>query len=193
MKAPLILCLLFCACSAPASGSAPRALQLRVQVTTGERSKDSSSQTTTISITSGAKTIVWEETSSGGRRTTPHFHKEYELTPADLQKLIQLLESKRLLVTKSIELPRDLATYQYFVISIESALRDKKGAIRISGPRTAVEVKEQKLYQDSMALIKELYRIVNSHGGSVGLRNLVAAKRGPPQIKPSPITSKEIQ
>ncbi len=174
MIKPLIIsCLLFSTFSMSVFGSAANVLKLRVQVSTGEQGKNGSSQTTTISITPGVSTIVWEETSGGGWRTTPHFHKEYELSSADTKKLIELLKSKRLFVTKSIELPRDPATYEYFAISIASALGGKNGAISIRGPRTAIAVKEEKLYQDSIALVEELYRIINSHGGSVGLRSLV--------------------
>jgi hypothetical protein len=189
MKTLIVLCLLFCACSASASGNPEGDLQLRVEVTTGERSRDSSSQTTAISIAPHANTIVWEQTFSGRQGRTPPARKQYKLSFADKRKLIALLESESLFVTSSSELPEDPATYQYFAISIESALDNKKGAISISGPRTAVQVKEEKLYQDSIALVKELYRIINSQGGRIVFGELVVPKRTPPR---SPITSKNI-
>ncbi len=176
MNPLLIFCLLFCACSVSASGTtAADDLQLRVELTTGERSRDSSSQTTTITIAPRVNTIIWERTFRGfrGRRgETPPSRKEYKLSPADRRKLSALLKSTSLLVTDSIALPRDPATYQYFAVSIESALGGKRGAINISGSRTAVAVREQKLYRDSMALVKELYRIINSQGGSVVFQEL---------------------
>ena len=196
MKALLILCLLFCACSVPASGIAADDLQLRVDVTTGENSRDSSSETTTITIALRAKAIVLEKTSSGYHGSsgkTPPSPREYKLSPADREKLIALLESKNLLVTNTIELPADPSTYFYFALSIESALGNKKGAISIGGPRTAVSVKEEKLYQDSIALVTELYRIINSQGGNEVLEELVVPKRTPPQVKASPVPAPEIQ
>jgi hypothetical protein len=167
MKTLIILFLLLCACSAPVCGHGTGNLQLRVELVTGERSRDSSSQTTTISIASPGNTILWEQTYGGyhGGAAPPHpARKEYKLSSAEKQKLIGLLESKSLLVTNSIEVPKDPATYLYFALSIECALDSKKGAINISGPRTAVAFKEKSVYQDDIALVKELYRIINRHG-----------------------------
>ena len=170
MKHLLIFCLLFCACSVPAYSNASSDLQLRVELTKGEHSKDSSSRTTTISIEPGVNTIVLEETTSGfhgHRRGTPPSRKEYKLSPADRRKLIALLKSKNLLVTKSIELPSGSSNYHYFAISIESAVGGKKGAISISGPATAEQVKEERLYQDAMALVEELRRIISRQDKSI--------------------------
>jgi hypothetical protein len=47
------------------------------------------------------------------------------------------------------------------------------GAISISGMRTDVEVKEEKLYQNSMTLVKELYRIVNLQDNSMTFVDIV--------------------
>lgn len=170
MKALIILFLLLWACSVPVSSHGTGSLQLRVELITGERSKDSSSQTTTISIAPPGNTIVWEQTYGGyhGGATPPPVRKEYKLSSADRRKLIGLLESKSLLVTNSIELPEDPATHLYFALSIESALSGKKpGAVNISGPRITVALKEKSVYQDAMALVKELYQIINRHGGHV--------------------------
>ena len=46
-------------------------------------------------------------------------------------------------------------------------------SVNISGPRTAVKVKEEKLYQDTLPLVKELYRIMNSQDESVRFEELV--------------------
>jgi hypothetical protein len=166
---PLVSLLLMCAYSAPVSGQGTGGLQLRVELVTGERSKDSSSQTTTISISPPGNTIIWEQTYGGHRGgATPPARKEYKLSSAETRKLIGLLESKSLLATNSIELPEDPTTHLYFALSIESALDGKKqSAVNIRGPRTAVAVKEKSVYQDAVALVKELYQIINRHGGRV--------------------------
>lgn len=166
---PLVSLLLVCACSAPVSGQGTGGLQLRVELVTGERSKDSSSQTTTISISPPGNTIVWEQTYGGHHGgATPPARKQYKLSSAETRKLIGLLESKSLLTTNSIELPQDPSTHLYFALSIESALDGKQqGAVNIRGPRTAVAVKEKSVYQDAVALVKELYQIINRHGGRV--------------------------
>lgn len=166
---PLVTLLLVCACSAPVSGQGTGGLRLRVELVTSERSKDSSSQTTTISISPPGNTIVWEQTYGGHHGgTTPPARKGYKLSSAETRKLIGLLESESLLRTNAIELPEDPTTHLYFALSIESALDGKKqGAVNIRGPRTAVAVKEKSVYQDAVALVKELYQIINRHGGRV--------------------------
>ena len=172
-----LVCLLFCACSVPASDAANDNFTLSIAVTTGERSKDSSSRTTFVTVGPGNKIIAWES-ESGGRRTTPApVRKEYKLSAADKSKLIALLRSSELLTTRSIELARDPATYQYFEISIESSLGGKSGMTRISASRTAVQLEKETLYQNSIALINELYRIIRSQGGNVGLPSLIVPKR----------------
>jgi hypothetical protein len=160
---------LVCACAAPVSGQGTGGLRLRVELVTGERSKDSSSQTTTISIASPGKTIVWEQTYGGHHGgASPPARGEYKLSSADARKLIGLLESKSLLATNSIELPEDPSTHLYFALSVETALDGKqKGAVNIRGPRTAVAVKEKTVYRDAVALVKELYQIINRQGGHV--------------------------
>jgi hypothetical protein len=182
MKQLRILCLLFCACPLTAFCQAKDDLRLRVQVTTGERSRDSSSYTTTFTISPSGKTIIWEKTFGGYRAHhggPPPPPKEYELSPSDRKRLIAVIESKGLLVTDSIEAPADTAyppSHSYFVISMENSVGRKKGAIRVSGPRNAVQVKAIKLYQASIVLIEELYRIINSQGGKLDFEELVAAE-----------------
>ncbi|MGZ8843146.1 MAG: hypothetical protein ACXW18_05755 [Pyrinomonadaceae bacterium] len=146
-------------------------LHIGVRLTTGEHSRDSSSETTTITVERG--TIVWERTFTGRRRGTPPSRKEFKLSSADKQNLLKLIRSNNLLVTDSLELPRKSSNFRYFEISVELTLDGKKGAISISGMRTAVEVKEEKLYQNTMTLVKELYRIVDLQDDSMTFEDLV--------------------
>ena len=112
-----ILSLLVCACSVPASEKRGEALSARVVLTTGERSKDSSSQTTTITLARDA--IVWERTFGGRESRTPTLRKEFRLPPAEKGNLLKLISSNNLLVTDSIELPRDASNFRYFEISVD--------------------------------------------------------------------------
>ncbi len=168
-----ILALLTCACSV--SGKRTDELHIGVQLTTGERSKDSSSQTTAITVERGA--IAWERTSGGGGRETPTLRKEFKLSPADKMKLLKLIRSNNLLVTDSIELPRASSNFRYFEISVDVALDGKKGEINISGMRNAVEVTEKTLYQNTLVLVRELYRIINSHDRNVRFEELILPPR----------------
>jgi hypothetical protein len=165
------VCLFFVACACSASGNAADELHLAVRLTTGEHSRDSSSQTTTITVE--RDTIVWERTFSGRRRATPPLRKEFKLSSADKQNLLTLVGSNNLLVTDSIELPRKSSNFRYFEISVELTLDGQKGAISISGMRTAVEAKEEKLYQNTMTLVKELYRIMNLQDNSMTFVDII--------------------
>jgi hypothetical protein len=164
-----ILALLVCACSV--SGNATDELHIGVVLTTGEHSKDSSSQTTTITVARDA--IVWERTFGGRRSGAPPLRKKFRLTPAEKGNLLKLIRSNNLLVTDSIELPQDGSNFRYFEISVDLTLDGKKGAINISGMRTAFKVKEEKLYQNTLTLIKELYRIMKSQDKSILFEELI--------------------
>lgn len=84
-----ILALLVCACSVPASEKGKDDLSISVVLTTGERSKDSSSQTTKITVEGDS--IVWVRGTSGGRRTTTApVRKEFKLSPADKENLLKV-------------------------------------------------------------------------------------------------------
>ena len=177
MKTLLIVtcaCLFFvaCACSVPASGNGTDELHVRVRLTTGERSKDSNSKTTTITVEQDA--IVWERTSSRDRRRKkPPLRKEFRLSAADKGNLLKLIRSNNLLVTDSIELPRPSSNYQYFEVSVDLTLGGKKGAVNISGPRNAAGVKDKPLYRSTRLLIEELYRLMNGHDKSVHFEELI--------------------
>lgn len=179
MKTLLIVtcaCLFFVACASSVFGNGTDELYIRVALTTGEQGKDSSSETTTITV--ARDVIVWEQTfigfrGPGGR--TPPLRKEFKLPPADKENLLKLIGSNDLLVTDSIELPQDASYYRYFRISVDLTLGEKKGAINISGPRNAVQVKEEKLYQNTLTLVKELYRIMSSQDKSVRFEELILA------------------
>jgi hypothetical protein len=174
MKKILIVtsvCLVFLVCACSVSGEATDELHIGVRLTTGERSKDSSSQTTTITVE--RDTIVWERTFTGRRRATSPLRKEFKLSSADQRSLRTLIGANNLLVTDSIELPRKSSNFTYFEISMDLILDGKKGAISISGMGTAVEVKAEKLYQNTMTLVKELYRIMNLQDNSVLFEDLI--------------------
>ena len=165
-------CLLFAACVSPVSCKGTDELHMSVRLTTGERSKDSNSETMTITVERDA--IVLERTfgGSGNRRPSPP-RKVYKLSPVDKRNMIELIRSNNLLVTDSIELTQAASNYRYFELSVGLTLGEKKGAINISGLRTAVEMKEEQLYQRTLALVEELYRIMNRQDRSIRLEELI--------------------
>jgi hypothetical protein len=162
--------LVSCVCSVSVKGADE--LHVSVALTTGERSKDSGSNTTTITVERDL--IVLEKTSSRERRMRkPPSRKEFKLSPADKGGLLKLIAANKLLLTDSIELPQDSSYYRYFRISVDLTLDEKKGTINISGPRTAVAVKEKKLYQKTLTLVAELYRIMKTQDKSVYFEELI--------------------
>ena len=170
-------CLFFVACVGSASGRGTDELLVSVRLTTGERSKDSGSQTTTITVERDA--IAWARTFAGSRRRSPNPpRKVYKLSPAEKRNLVELIKSNNLLVTDSIELPRPSSNYQYFEVSLDLTLGGKKGAVNISGPRNAADVKDKPLYQSTRLLIEELYRIMNGHDKSIHFEELILDRTG---------------
>lgn len=168
MKAPFIVtyaCLSFVICICSISGNATTDLHVRAVLTTGEHSKDSSSQTTTITVMPDA--ILCERSFGGHRRRASPVRKKFRLTEADKASLGNLIASNNLLVTGSVKLPRGNSNYRYFEISLAITLGGKKGAIDISAPRAAVKVKEEKLYRDSLKVVEELYRIMKRQDKSM--------------------------
>ncbi|MET0650034.1 MAG: hypothetical protein ABW208_25785 [Pyrinomonadaceae bacterium] len=165
-------CLFFVACVGSASGRGTDELLVSLRLTTGERSKDSGSQTTTITVERDA--IAWAQTFAGSRRRSPNApRKVYKLSPAEKRNLLELITSNNLLVTDSIELPRPSSNYQYFEVSVDLTLGGKKGAVNISGPRNAARVKDERLYRSTRLLIEELYRIMKGHDKSVHFEEVI--------------------
>ena len=165
------LTMLLCVSAIPACAQGPNDLTIRVTLKHGERSKDSSSQTTWITVSGDA--IEWERIFSGHHgRIPPPEKKEFALSPADKSALLKLIESEKLFVTDAVQLPDDPSTYSYFEIAVVLALAGKKGAISMSGPMSADKVKDQVLYQHTAALVKELYRILHSQDRSIYLEGL---------------------
>ncbi|HEX8354939.1 MAG TPA: hypothetical protein VF611_18675 [Pyrinomonadaceae bacterium] len=175
----IVICagLFFVACVGSASGRGTDELLVRVRLTTGERSKDSGSLTTTITVERDAIELVGTYGGSSRRRPNPP-RKVYKLSPAEKRNLVELIKSNHLLTTDSIELPRPSSNYQYFEVSLDLTLGGKKGAVNISGPRNAAGVKDKSLYQSTRLLIAELYRIMNGHDKSVHFEELILDRTG---------------
>jgi hypothetical protein len=173
MRKLLLPALLICICACTAFGLETDDLKISITLVRGERSRDSGGSRSTIDIKQGG--IVYEQAyfgMAGGRRKP--VRKEFKLSDEDKRRLIELINQRALLVKDSLEYP--LATSgirRYFIISIELKLNEKTGAINIEGPTNAVQVKEQKLYQNSTALIDEVYRIINKMDEGVAYEPLI--------------------
>jgi hypothetical protein len=100
--------------------------------------------------------------------------KEYKLTREDRKRLITLLKERDLLVTKTISKPPQQKGFsRYFELSISSRLTGKETTVSIEASRNATELKQDRLYQASVSLIAELYRIINRTDPEVAVPQLI--------------------
>ncbi len=165
MKLPFkVLPVLFL--TAAAVMATPQELKIIVELTVGEKSKDSSSLTTRIWVDDSK--LGWEQTANGARARgkTPRPAKEFQLSVREKENLLELIRAHDMLATDSLEIPQRPPVF-YFELRVETRNGIEKGAVTISGPRSAVELQEKVLYRNSLALVKELYRLMQTHDKSI--------------------------
>ncbi|SRR5258708_5613622 len=146
---------------------------LEVIIVTGEHSRDSNSTTSTLTVSSGS--LAYEQTFQGARsnRRQP-VKKEYKLTKEDQDLLIGLLNQGNLLVTRTISRPpQQKGSSHYFELSIHSRLRGKEGVVSIDASPNTSELKADHLYQGSVAVIEQLYKIINRTDPNVTIPSLI--------------------
>ena len=160
MKRFTALALLLCAVPLFARGHQAEDLSLRITLTRGERSKDSNSATTEITI--NGQTLAYQKTYGGRLRGRAPERKEFELKAEDKRSLIKLIADRNLLRAESIEREQDASgVYLYFGLSVKSAVGKSRGSVSIKGSRKAIALKEEKLYKDAVALVEAVYAIIN--------------------------------
>jgi len=178
MKVSLFKLVLFsslaAACPVIALAAVPQnEFSLNVSVVTSEHSRDSNSVTTNLKVS--GNTLVYEENYHGAHanRRQP-VKKEYTLTNDDVDRLISILKDKALLTTKTISKSSEQSgVSRDFELSIASKVAGKEGSISINAPRTAIKLKDDPLYQGSVFLIAELYRIINRTDPDIAFSDLI--------------------
>jgi hypothetical protein len=163
------------ACPSIARGDPPggKDFLLEVTIVTGEHSRDSNSATSTLTVLS--ETLAYEQTYQGARsnRRQP-VRKEYKLTKEDQDLLIGLLHKGNLLVTRTISRPpRQKGSSRYFELSIRSRLKGKESLVSIDASPNTSELKADRLYQGSVAVIEQLYKIINRTDPDVTIPSLI--------------------
>lgn len=161
MQRLIALAILLCAFPFVALGADADVLNLTIRMTRGERSRDSSSKTT--SITTTGETIVYKVTYRGrSRGRLPEQNKEFKLAKADQKRLVELIKAGKLLVTESIEpTENESGPSYYFALSVSSEVNGIKGLISIKGSRKATDIKDSELYKNATALIEAVYEILH--------------------------------
>jgi len=151
----------FLLCAFPFVSSGAGTLKLQMTIITGEHGRDSHSVRTTITVSD--KTVVYQVTYTGRLKSRAPERKEFKLENKDRKTIIKLIKDRNLLVTKSLERDQESkGTYSYFELVFASDLNGTKGLISIKGPRNAVDMKEMELFKNSVALIEEIYLVMDS-------------------------------
>jgi hypothetical protein len=146
---------------------------IAVTVVTGELSKDSNSTTVTLWV-SGDKLTYHRSYHGAHPGNRKPLKEEFILTAADRANLLKLLREKNLLVTKTLSsLTQQQRPGSYFSLSIRSTVEGKEHTVTINLPRHAAKSKEDRLYQDSVALCEELYRIMRRTDPSLSMPELI--------------------
>lgn len=161
MKKVLILALLICAFPILASGLVDKdKFTLSVSLTTGERSRDSHSQTTTITLT--GDNLVYEQTYSGfGASRRQPVRKEFKLKGSEISRLKSLVKEQDLTGSGGLKFTPAAGQFTYFEMVVRVTLKGIIATQELSGPRAAANIKEERVYRKSVALLQELYRLIN--------------------------------
>lgn len=159
-----------------ASAQKPDDFSLSISLTRGERSRDSHSQTTHITL-KGTE-LVYEKSYRGARgaRSVP-VKKSFQLTGEDLERLKKLVRASELPeVYQSAVAEGESGVRRYFVLVLNTTLDGKKSSIEVSGPRGAVPVgatpfKEIPAYQKANAVIDAVYKLLVERDKEIGYEN----------------------
>lgn len=178
MKVSLFKLVLFislvAACPVIALATLPQdEFSLNVTVVTSEHSRDSHATATRLSV--AGDTLTYRETYYGAHanRQQP-IKKQYKLTRDDRVRLVSLLKDRGLLTSKTIaDATEPDGPSRDFQLTIATKLAGHESVISISAPRTATKLKTDPLFQGSIALIEELYRIINRIDRHVTFSNLI--------------------
>jgi hypothetical protein len=155
-----------------AHGHGPDDFSLNISLTRSERSRDSHSQTSRITLKGRA--LVYEKSYSGyrgGARSVP-IKKSFKLSDEDVESLKKLVRDENLLASDSLEVPgAGGGVRRYFQIALGINLDGKKSTIEISGPRNATEIKEKPAYRKANALLDAVYKILVEQDKEIGYEN----------------------
>jgi hypothetical protein len=170
-----IIALVSMACPSIARGDPPggKDFYLEVTIVTGEHSRDSNSATSTLTVLGG--TLAYEQTYQGARSSRHQpVRKEYKLTKEDQDLLSELLIKGKLLVTRTISRPpQQKGSSRYFELSIRSRLKGKESVVSIDASPNTSELKKDRLYQGSVAVIEQLFKIINRTDPDVTIPSLI--------------------
>jgi hypothetical protein len=145
---------------------------LSVSLTRGERSRDSHSQTTRITLK--GRELLYEKSYSGyrgGSRSVP-VRKSFTLKEEDLELLKKLVRDNDLLTTDVLALAEaESGIRRYFQFAMRINLDGKKSSIEVSGSREATEIREKQIFRRANALLDALYGILATQDKEIAYEN----------------------
>jgi hypothetical protein len=154
-----------------ADGRKPEGFSFGISLTRGERSRDSHSQTTRITLK--GQELLYEKsyTGRGGSRSVP-VRKSFRLRDEELEQLKKLVRDTELLKSDTLSAPEgESGMRRYFRIALNINLDGQKSYIEISGPRNATEIKEKRIFQKANTLLDAVYKILSEQDKEIGYEN----------------------
>jgi hypothetical protein len=153
-------------------GDRPEDFSLSISLTRGERSRDSHSQTTRITLR--GRELTYEKSYSGfrgGAKSAP-VKKSFRVKDEDLELLKKLVRDNELLASDSLAVAGATGgVRRYFEIELNINLDGKKSSVAISGPRSASEIREKPIYQRANLLLDAVYKILAGQDKDIGYEN----------------------
>ena len=167
----LSLLLLFVSLMTAYGHRKPDDFSLNISLTRGESSRDSHSETITITV--NGSELVYEKRYRGFRASTrTPVRKVFSIKNEDLKRLKTLIIDNNLLSTDALAVAgKTGGVRRYFEITLDITLDGKKGSIKISGPRDASEIKTKSIYKRTDALVEAVYKIIASRSEAIGYEN----------------------
>jgi hypothetical protein len=159
MKKLVVLALLLCALFLPINGATKDDFALSLSLTVGERSRDSHAETTVIRL--AGNTLTYEQTYSGRPSGREPVRKEFKLKAGEIERLKNLVREKKLLGSGVLKFEPTAGQHTYFEMNVSVTLKGIISTQELSGPRAAMSIKDERVYQKSVALLQELYRLIN--------------------------------
>lgn len=145
-------------------------LYISVTLTKTERSRDSNSRKTTVTVS--GNNIAYERIYRGAGRTGREpVRKEFKLTDEEMRRLEKVVLDQDLLTSGTLEYPTEGGGLVYFEISLDVRFDGKQAQIEMSGPSKAEGVKDAKLFKNSNALVEEIFRILNAKDDEIRYEN----------------------
>lgn len=142
---------------------------LSLTLTMGERSRDSHAETTLIRL--AGNTLTYEQTYSGyGASRREPVSKEFKLKGGEIEGLKNLIKEQNLLGSGALAFAPAAGQHTYFELDIKITLKGIIATQELSAPRRVANVKEEKVYQKSTALLRELYRLINLRAAGISYR-----------------------